>query len=178
MSEIEFDVGTDADQTTVDNLINDLRGISGVKVEEPKRVVPDILVMIGILFTIMSGTNALMEIIKKLSDFAHEGKQVTIFIKNHPIIVGYAKPEEIRDVIVEYYKESASPDESGKVKVNTQQKANCVLIYGEKKAAELVQAIESGEIPYSNISKEFRRALVERSKELEQMNFESTRVET
>ncbi|MCJ7632514.1 hypothetical protein MUP77_09010 [Candidatus Bathyarchaeota archaeon] len=179
VSTIEFEVGTDADKGTVDSLISELRKIVGVKVEEPRRAIPEALVMIGIIFTIISGTNALLEIIRKLSDFAEKGnKQVTIFIKNHPIIIGYANYEEIRDVIINYNKESTSSNDERKVKLNTRQKADCVVNFGRKKAIELIQAIENGEIPSGNVSKEFRKALIEKNKEIEQMNFETTRVET
>ena len=177
VSEIEFDVETDADREAVDSLIGDLGSIASVRVEEPRRAVPEILVITGIFFTIVSGINALLEIIKKLSDFAKKGKRVTIVIKGHPIIIGIAKPEEIVEII-EYYNESTSSKDEEEVKLNAQQKANCDMIFGRKKAAELIQAIESGEIPYNSISREFRRAYIERSKELEQMDFEFTRVET
>ena len=178
MSDIEFDVRINADKGAVDSLKSDLGRIASVKVEEPRRAVPETLVLIGILFTIISGTNALLEIIRKLSDFAKKGNQVTVFIKSHPIIIGYAKIEEIRDVIIYYNSESTSSNEEHKVKLDPQQKADCVMIFGRKKAAELIGAIESGGIPYSNISKEFIRAHIERSKEIGQLDFETTRVET
>jgi hypothetical protein len=178
MSEIELGVGVKADKAAIDGLRNDLAGIMGVKIEEPRRAVPETLALIGIFFTIISGTNALIEIISKLSNFAKKGNQVTIYIKNHPIIVGYAKFEEIRDVIIQYNRESTSSNEERRVKFDPQQRANCVMFFGGEKGAKLVDAIESGEIPYGSISREFMKAHIERSREIEQMDFETTRVET
>jgi hypothetical protein len=178
MSEIELSVGVKADKAAIHSLRSDLAGIMGVKIEEPRRAIPEALALISICFTIISGTNALIEIIRKLSDFAKKGNQVTIYVRNHPIIVGYAKLEEIRDVIIQYNKENTSSNEERRVKLDPQQKANCVMFFGGERGNKLVEAIESGEIPYGNISREFIRAHIERSREIEQMDFETTRVET